>query len=117
VSPYHDTKDKNGAGTHGAGSSLADIDNVRMDGFVVQAERGKKGRANPDDLICTNSVERDVMGYHDGRDIPNYWAYARKFVLQDHMFESNASWSLPSHLYMLSAWSVYGVVPNFETNG
>ena len=33
----------------------------------------------------------DVMGYHTGADIPNYWAYARDFVLQDHMFQSDAS--------------------------
>jgi phospholipase C len=45
------------------------------------------------------------MGYHDGQDIPNYWAYARNFVLQDHMFEPNASWSLPAHLFMVSEWS------------
>ncbi len=34
------------------------------------------------------------MGYHDGSDIPNYWAYSKDFVLQDRMFEANASWSL-----------------------
>jgi phospholipase C len=45
------------------------------------------------------------MGYHDGRDIPNYWAYARHFVLQDHMFEPNRSWSLPAHLFTVSEWS------------
>src|SRR5690242_10458922 len=45
------------------------------------------------------------MGYHDGGEIPNYWAYARKFVLQDHMFEPNASWSLPEHLFQMSEWS------------
>jgi phospholipase C len=45
------------------------------------------------------------MGYHDGREIPNYWAYARNFVLRDHMFESVRSWSLPSKLYLLSEWS------------
>ena len=45
------------------------------------------------------------MGYHVESDIPNYWAYARNFVLQDHMFESIASWSLPSHLYIVSGWS------------
>ena len=28
----------------------------------------------------------DVMGYHDAREIPNYWAYAEHFMLQDHMF-------------------------------
>jgi phospholipase C len=45
------------------------------------------------------------MGYHDWHEIPNYWDYARHFVLQDHMFESDTSWSLPSHLFMVSGWS------------
>ena len=45
------------------------------------------------------------MGYHDAREIPNYWAYARSFVLQDAMFEPVASWSLPQHLFMVSEWS------------
>ncbi|MGH2517140.1 MAG: alkaline phosphatase family protein, partial [Ktedonobacterales bacterium] len=39
------------------------------------------------------------------REIPNYWTYAQDFVLQDHMFEPNASWSLPAHLFTVSAWS------------
>ena len=38
-------------------------------------------------------------------EIPN-WAYAKRFVLQDHMFEPVKSWSLPAHLRMVSAWSV-----------
>jgi len=46
-----------------------------------------------------------VMGYHDRREIPNYWNYASHFVLQDHMFQSDASWSMPQHLYMVSGWS------------
>jgi phospholipase C len=45
------------------------------------------------------------MGYHDAREIPNYWAYAKNFVLQDHMFQPDLSWSLPAHLYMVSGWS------------
>src|SRR5579859_2620234 len=45
------------------------------------------------------------MGYHTQSDIPNYWTYAKDFVLQDHMFEPNASWSLPQHLFMVSEWS------------
>jgi phospholipase C len=45
------------------------------------------------------------MGWHDAREIPNYWAYAQNFVLQDHMFEPNASWSLPEHLFQVSEWS------------
>jgi phospholipase C len=47
----------------------------------------------------------DVLGYHDAREIPNYWDYAGSFVLQDHMFEPDSSWSLPAHLFMVSAWS------------
>jgi phospholipase C len=45
------------------------------------------------------------MGWHDAREIPNYWTYAQQFVLQDHLFEPTASWSLASHLFMVSAWS------------
>ncbi len=47
------------------------------------------------------------MGYHTQSDIPNYWAYAKNFVLQDHMFEPNASWSLPAHLFLVSEWSAH----------
>ena len=39
------------------------------------------------------------------REIPNYWAYAQNFVLQDHMFEPNSGWSLPAHLWLVSGWS------------
>src|ERR1700746_3443321 len=45
------------------------------------------------------------MGSHTAAEIPNYWAYARDFALDDHMFEPVRSWSLPDHLYMVSAWS------------
>jgi len=45
------------------------------------------------------------MGYHDAREIPNYWTYAQDFVLQDDMFEPNSSWSWPEHLFEVSAWS------------
>src|SRR6516164_3606026 len=53
----------------------------------------------------TSNAVPDVKGYHTGAEIPNYWAYAQNFVLQDHMFEPVKSWSLPEHLYMVSAWS------------
>ena len=45
------------------------------------------------------------MGYYTAQEIPNYWAYARNFVLQDHMFESVNSWSLPQALFKVSEWS------------
>jgi phospholipase C len=47
----------------------------------------------------------DVMGYHDGTDLPNYWAYASNFVLMDHFFESVESWSKPNHFAIFSGWS------------
>jgi phospholipase C len=106
--PYHDTNDLNAGGPHGEANAAADISGGKMDGFVAEAEGArKKGcKQNPNDPLCTQrSVNPDVMGYHDGQDIPNYWAYARNFVLQDHMFEPNASWSLPAHLFMVSEWS------------
>jgi phospholipase C len=103
--PYHDRNDANGGGPHGARSAVADIDGGKMDGFVAQAQSGRRGCLNPHNPACTNSKQADVMGYHDGRDIPNYWAWAREFVLQDRMFEPNASWSLPEHLFQVSEWS------------
>lgn len=105
VKPYHDPNDRNGGGPHNEAAATADIDGGKMDGFIAQAERGRKGCVDPTNPNCTNAKTPDVMGYHDAREIPNYWTYARDFVLQDHMFEPNASWSLPSHLFMVSAWS------------
>lgn len=104
VKPYPDPTDKNSGGPHGDTNAVADVNAGAMNGFVAQAEGAKKGcRAN--DPACTAGSTTDVMGYKTGQDIPNYWAYAKNYVLQDRMFESNASWSLPSHLYMVSEWS------------
>ncbi|HEY8029363.1 MAG TPA: alkaline phosphatase family protein [Gaiellaceae bacterium] len=103
--PYHDANDVNGGGPHGQTDAAADIDGGKMDGFIAQAEHAQRGCVNATNPNCTNSAGVDVMGYHDAREIPNYWAYARNFVLQDHMFGPNASWSLPAHLFMVSEWS------------
>ncbi len=107
VRPYHNAKDLNAGGPHSAAAAVADIDGGKMDGFVQQAARGKKGCRNVTNPLCSaggrNSA--DVMGYHTGAELTNYWAYAKAFVLQDRMFEPNASWSLPQHLYLVSEWS------------
>ena len=103
--PYVDHADVNGGGPHGQTNAAADIDGGKMDGFVGQLASARKGCADPNDPACANSATPDVMGYHTGTDIPNYWTYAKNFVLQDHMFEPNASWSLPAHLFMVSEWS------------
>ena len=105
VRPYHDAQDLNHGGPHGAPNARADIDQGKMDGFIAQAEKGKGSCVNPENPACSGNGQTDVMGYHDYHEIPNYWAYAKNFVLQDHMFEPDASWSLPAHLFLVSAWS------------
>ncbi len=107
VKPYPDHADVNGGGPHGQTNATADVDGGKMDGFVGQALAGKRGCTDPTNPACTNSAVPDVMGYHTQSDIPNYWTYAQDFVLQDHMFEPNASWSLPSHLFLVSEWSAH----------
>lgn len=104
IKPYHDTSDKNAGGPHGQANAAADIDGGKMDGFIGQAEQsGKNCEANNPN--CSGGTQTDVMGYHTDQEIPNYWTYAKDFVLNDHLFESNASWSLPEHLYLVSEWS------------
>ncbi len=106
VRPFHDGSDRNFGGPHASINAVRDIDRGAMDGFVGSAVRGTLGCDSRNDPYCVlHGVGRDVMGYHDGRDIPNYWAYAHNYVLQDHMFEPNASWSLPAHLFLVSDWS------------
>jgi phospholipase C len=46
-----------------------------------------------------------VMGYHTAAELPNYWAYARRYLLQDAMFAPTDSWTVPAHLYLVSGWS------------
>ncbi len=104
VKPYYDPSDRNSGGPHSQNNATADIDGGKMDGFIAQAEKAASNCA-PNAPGCAGGTQSDVMGYHDARDIPNYWAYAKDFTLQDHMFEPNASWSLPAHLYMVSEWS------------
>jgi phospholipase C len=114
VAPYHDPADRNAGGPHDHSDAVADIDHGRMDGFIIRARGGRQIACARDvhagDCSLTPSAP-DVMGYHDAREIPNYWAYASAFVLQDHMFQSDTSWSLPSHLYLVSGWSAHCSVP------
>jgi phospholipase C len=109
VKPYHDPNVVNTGGGHGLGAALTDVDGGKMDGFVeVQRDAVQTYCQHNDDPNCAQGMigsQPDVMGYHDAREIPNYWTYAQNFVLQDHMFEPTNSWSLPAHLFMVSEWS------------
>src|SRR5947209_10595336 len=112
VKPYLDHQDRNAGGPHQEINVAADVDGGKLDGFSREALSGRTNCADLTNPACTNGAAgqrkraaTEVMGYHDGTDIPNYWAYAKDFVLQDHMFEPVQSWSLPSHLAMVSGWS------------
>ena len=105
VKPYHLTADKNVGGPHSSQAFTTCVGGGKMDGFIANAEAGKTGCADPNNPLCSNGTLIDVMGYHTDAEIPNYWAYAKSFVLQDHMFQPNASWSFPQHLYMVSGWA------------
>jgi phospholipase C len=107
VAPYPDHADSNGGGPHNYSNATADINGGKMNGFIGQVEAARKNCSNSTNPACSNSPTPDVMGYHTQSDIPNYWTYASDFVLQDHMFEPNASWSLPSHLFLVSEWAAY----------
>jgi phospholipase C len=110
VRPFYDPHDLNYGGPHSALDARLDIHHGKMDGFIRRERAGSDTACrvffNP---ACgrnaVNNDPPDVMGYHDARQIPNYWAYAKDFVLQDHMFGPNASWSLPAHLFLVSEWS------------
>ena len=108
VKPFHDAADRNVGGPHGERDAIADVDGGKMDGFIRQLVGRQRNCSDPNDPACAaegGASRPDVMGWHDAREIPNYWAYARSFVLQDRLFEANASWSLPMHLFLVSEWS------------
>jgi phospholipase C len=110
VRPYHSSNQLAEGGPHAQRHSIADVDGGNMDGFVQMAVDSPLYCADHrDDPKCADYLgpqgQPDVMSYHTRKDIPNYWAYADHFVLQDHMFAPADSWTLPSHLFLVSAWA------------
>ncbi|MGI9006676.1 MAG: alkaline phosphatase family protein [Streptosporangiaceae bacterium] len=94
--PWVDHRDSNADDPHDNPAFAGDVDHGKMDGFLSVAEK-----------LCKKSTpcHPDVMGHHVQSDIPDYWAYAKDFVLQDRFFEAAGSWSLPAHLLIVSGWS------------
>jgi phospholipase C len=111
VEPYHDDNFWDAGAAHNQPASVTDVDGGKMDGFVREYRRtGNICVRNPDEPPCPKATpgprgQPDVMGWHDAREIPNYWRYAHRFVLQDHLFAPSDSWTLPSHLFLVSGWS------------
>ncbi|HYX80588.1 MAG TPA: alkaline phosphatase family protein [Actinomycetota bacterium] len=120
VRPYHSTNLVNLGGPHAQRHSRGDVDGGKMDGFVREV-------VDDSPIECADASERftgscqkylgpqqqpDVMSYHTKAEIPNYWAYAHHYVLQDHLFAPSDSWTLPSHLFLVSAWAASCSDPN-----
>lgn len=59
------------------------------------------------DIILDGNLNGEYLSYSEmtEADIPNYYAYARNFVLSDRTFSSLHGPSLPNHLYTIAAQS------------
>ncbi|HUB08476.1 MAG TPA: alkaline phosphatase family protein [Myxococcales bacterium] len=112
--PFHDTMNYNAGGPHGGADAIAVVNGGAMNGFLVDiAQVGDgigdcEGQTNP--AACQGAISagvraHDAIGYHTEQEIPNYWAWARAYVLQDMMFQPNADWSFSAHLFLVSLWS------------
>ncbi len=112
VPPYVSHASAFDGGPHDEHAAMVDIDHGEMDGFVgaLDARETKcwVDRTRPE---CGEQLgprgQPDVMSTLPRELIPNYWAYADDFVLQDAMFASADSWTLPSHLFLMSAWAAF----------
>ena len=112
VPPYITSSFDQNGGPHNRPASIANINGGKMDGFVNALDpRPEFCWMDPDQDKCVDYLgpegQPDVMSVHERDTIPNYWAYADEFVLQDGMFAPVDSWTLPSHLFLVSGWSAY----------
>ncbi len=87
VAPYHLASSVSSNMPHSAGTVRQAVHGGLMDRFV-SAEGSS-----------------ETMGYYDSTDIPNYWAYARRFALADRFFSSFPGPTLPNHLFAVAAQS------------
>ncbi|HEX9823892.1 MAG TPA: alkaline phosphatase family protein [Actinomycetota bacterium] len=111
--PYHSEALFNEGGPHARAASIGDINGGKMDGFIKIAYEQPTQNCTKDRFAprCADQVgprmQPSVIGYHTAAEIPNYWKYARRFVLQDRLFAPVDSWTLPAHLFLVSAWSAF----------
>ncbi len=84
--------------THCFRCGLAAINDGKMNGF--NRMNGVIPQSENADLFGA-----DMTGYSylDRDGVPNYWAYADRFVLSDHFFTSMYGPTLPEHLYTVAA--------------
>jgi phospholipase C len=88
---------------------------------LVAINGGKMNGFNRMNGVIPQSENADLYGadltgyvYHDRDTMPNYWAYADRFVLADHFFTSMYGPTLPEHLYTVAAQANW-IVDNKST--
>jgi phospholipase C len=98
-------------GPHNRAAAVAAINGGAMDGFIDALPQTRRWCVDRTSRECAPylgpDLQPDVMSYLDREDLPNYWTYADRFVLQDRMFAPTDGWTLPAHLFLVSAWSAY----------
>jgi phospholipase C len=112
VKPFHDPHDINAGGDHNDAAAQFDLDDGittdKMDGFVSRQITAEVCKPGPGTEWCAGVYDgvarHDAVGYHTDQEIPNYWAYARNFVLQDQLYAGVRSLSSASHLDLTSEW-------------
>jgi len=89
---------------HQGNAATIAVDNGRMDGFDSLAGAFQNGQN-----IALSQLHES--------DIPNYWAYARTFTLDDHFFSTINGPSFPNHLVLVAGSSNNTVDnPIYNTN-
>jgi len=96
--------------THCFRCGITAINDGKMNGFNWMngpiSQSGERGLLYGHDL--------SGYTYFDREGVPNYWAYADRFVLADHFFTPMYGPTLPEHLYAVAAQS-NGIVDNKST--
>ena len=77
-------------------------DGGRMDGFIRAAS------------VDRQAMDRSVMGYYDGRDLPFYWNVAEEYALFDRFFAASPSGSVPNHRFWVSGTARAGAPTIFD---
>jgi phospholipase C len=87
---------------HDRTAGIQGMDNGRMDNFDLIHTTVSSCNAD-NDYVCYSQLRQ--------QDLPNYWTYAKSFVLSDDTFSSLTGDSFPNHLYTVAAQSG-GVIGN-----
>ena len=122
--PYHNTLDVNAGGPHMAVDCTDGHQRRQDERLHPQRRIGPPGhrpvrvprRRSYTTAEAAERPERPAVPRRDGlphraRARATTGSTRSNFVLQDHMFSPVASWSLPAHLYMMSAWSALCTSP------